>query len=72
MLTALNLDNSTSLSRDDVTIYYKLKYGFKNLLKENPDRFTKHKNADAKVLIAHTDENDNIRGVFWISVKCIC
>ena len=64
MLKTLNLNSSTSLSTDQVTTYYKLKYGFENLKKISPDRFSKDKNADAKVFISHSDGPDDWKGIF--------
>ena len=64
MLKALNLENSTSLSTDQVTIYYQLMYGFENLIQISPGYFSENNNADAKVFISHSDINDIWRGSF--------
>ena len=64
MLKALNLENSTSLSTDQVTIYYQLMYGFENLIQINAGYFSENNNADAKVFISHSDINDIWRGIF--------
>ena len=67
MLKALNLENSTSLSTDQVTIYYQLMYGFENLIHLSPGYFSENNNADAKIFISHSDGNDIWRGDFSMS-----
>ena len=57
MLKALNLNNSTNLSktrkRDRLTIRYQARHGFKNLLKKFPKRTHRYRNADATIFITH-------------------
>ena len=57
MLKALNLNNSTNLSktrkRDRITIRYQSRHGFKNLLKKYPKKTYRYRNADATIFITN-------------------